>query len=150
MIPIPISIIDINNNITMLAGDSEINTSPCMCNNSLILHVAVPITTQRSGVLPSMEPCNWSIEIYDKTIETMYLPNESTSRKCYYTNSTISYNTTNAYDSAVYSLLRLLDPDHDGRIIASFKDSDIQIILTFIGDVPYMWGPSLIEAVKTR
>ena len=145
-VPPDILLANSSNNISMIAGDSEINDSECMKNNSLILHIAVPSTTTRTIPLPELEGCNWEIEVYNKGLEHITIPEGyDGDRNCSYTSMNISFNDNNAYDVAVYELLSALDPDRDGEILASFEEGDIEIIVTSISGVPYMWGPAMIE-----
>ena len=67
---------------------------------------------------------------------------------CNYTTSQYDqsgHNTDDSYDVAMYGLLNSLDLDDDGAIIINLDNSDISIHLTTVRDIPYLWGPTLVE-----
>ncbi len=135
-----------NNSITIIPGDSMVNDSECMKNNSLILHVAVPSTTTRSVPMPVIEGCNWSIYVYTKGVEQLIVPSTYTGdRHCSYTPTNVSFNGNNAYDVAVYDLLKSLDPMNINQVLVSFDNEDLQIVINAISGIPYMWGPALLR-----
>jgi hypothetical protein len=43
----------------------------------------------------------------------------------------------------MYKLLTQLDPEKQGSIIVDLQASDLEITLTTIGSIPYLWGPSI-------
>lgn len=134
------------NNITFSTGDNATNETPCSDNNSLIYIGFFNSTTTRSDVVQFAEGCNWTIEYEDRTLDTFLIPDDPLpTRQCNYTNTSINYNPQDAYDISVYNILHSLDVDDDGRIFVNLNEEDIEVMVTLISQVPYLWGPSFME-----
>lgn len=148
----PYLFINGSNTIYIDTGDNASNSTGCSKNNSLIYTALVPSSTARSGVVERTEGCNWTIQFEDDTNSTKVIPgNYSGSKKCSYTatNHTLAdgaYDAEDAYDIAVYSLLKDLDFDDNGKIFVDLDAADIEIVITTVSSVPYLWGPTLIKA----
>ena len=138
-------------NLTISTGDSPINYTGCSLNNSMIYTALVPSATARSGVVEKTEGCEWTLQFEDDTNSTKPIPEDyNGSKKCSYTetNYTLAdgaYDPNDAYDVAVYSLLRALDFDDNGKIFVNLDAADIEIVITTVSSVPYLWGPSLVR-----
>lgn len=134
------------NTLNINTGDSPLNSTGCSQNDSLITTLAVSLSTAYTPVVEDAVGCTWTVERDDGTKQTVPVPNNyAGNNTCSYTNASINYNAVDAYDVATYSLLRSLDYDGDGRIFISFSDADLEIIVSKISQVPYLWGPSLVE-----
>lgn len=147
-IQIPTAILNTgaNNTIKLTIGDSPNNSSNCSDNNTMIYTALLNSSTTRSEAYEFDEGCTWNIESENNIITTTRIPSDYTGAKnCSYTESLISFNTLDAYDQAAHSLLKMLDPDENGKIITDLESSDLEITLTTISNVPYLWGPSLIK-----
>jgi len=133
-------------------GANSSNEVSCSMNDSLIYIGLVSAATNRTIVLPSSNGSLWLVESEDVEFQSLAVPAGYTGTKqCNYTNASIycydTYctNTTDAYDFAAYQLLTQLDPDKDGRVSVNFQEEDLEISVTLITDVPYLWGPTLIK-----
>ena len=134
------------NSLFMQTADSPSNTTGCSQNDTLISTLAIPLSTTYTPVLTRAVGCTWIIEHDDRTFQTIPVPQAYVGGNfCSYTNTTIIYDAADAYDTAVYSLLRSLDYDSDGRIFISLAEENIEIIVNKVSNVPYLWGPSLFE-----
>ena len=133
--------------ITMATGDNDQNTTGCSNNNSLIYTGVINSSTSRSSVVESAEGCDWTVEFEDGTIEHFGVPQGySGTKTCDYTNASHdpSLYTTDAYDTAVFSLLKGLDFDMDGRVFVNLAAEDLEIIVSLVSEVPYLWGPAIM------
>lgn len=137
-----------NHNITVLIDDGPVNeNSTCSQNNSLIYTVMITSATPRSEVVETADGCIWDIEFEDGSSITESIPSSySGSNACSYTSSLISYNPKDAYDIATYEILEQLDFDNDGRVFININTEDLEIIVTLVSEVPYLWGPAVIQA----
>ncbi|MBN2052763.1 VWA domain-containing protein [Candidatus Woesearchaeota archaeon] len=129
-------------------GDSPVNRTGCSNNNSMIYTVLVPSSTARSGVVESTGGCIWTIQFEDDSYSVKTIPEDYTGTDaCNYTDSshTLEYE-TDAYDVAVFNLLRTLDFDDNGKIFVNLDATDIEIVITTISSVPYLWGPTIVKA----
>jgi hypothetical protein len=133
------------NNISLSVGDTPTNFSNCSNNNTLIYTILVSTSTSRTDALEKVEGCNWMIESTTSTFN-IAVPKEYTGMKtCNYTSAGIYYDTNDVYDVSVYSMLKQLDYENNGKIFFDLTQNDLEIILLTTGQVAYMWGPSLMK-----
>ncbi|MBN1646148.1 hypothetical protein JW868_03875, partial [Candidatus Woesearchaeota archaeon] len=150
---IPVSILNIGaqNSIYFQTGDSLLNMTNCSMNNSVIYSATVNSTTARMPVVENAEGCNWIIEFEDGTNITNPIPGDYFGAKnCTYTNESNIYDNTDAYDIAVNRILDQLDFDNDGRVLVNLEAEDLEIVVTLVSQVPYMWGPSIMTVEVWR
>jgi len=69
----------------------------------------------------------------------------SGTKTCEYSSTTISYDLTDSIDFSVYSLLTALDFDSNGKINIDIEEQDLEIDTLWVSQVPYLWGPAIIE-----
>ncbi|MFC1648093.1 VWA domain-containing protein [Nanoarchaeota archaeon] len=134
------------NTIEMKTGDEPYNNTGCSDNNTMVYEAAINLSTSRSEVLESAIGCKWQVEFESGKIQNFSVPSSYTGLNvCSYTNASISYNTVDAYDVATYSILSGLDFDNDGRVFVDFMEEDLEVVVTLISQVPYLWGPAIAE-----
>jgi hypothetical protein len=134
------------NNISLTIGDSPTNISSCSNNNTLIYTALISTSTARTGALERAVGCAWMVESTTGAMTNLTIPKNYTgSNACYYTNASISYDVDDVYDVAVYSMLKQLDYENNGKIFFDLTQNDLEIILITTGQVAYMWGPSLMK-----
>lgn len=46
------------------------------------------------------------------------------------------------------NLLKSMDVNDDGRSDINFGGTDLVVVFTSVGEIPFLWGPSIVE-VKT-
>lgn len=132
--------------IELEIGDSPNNSSACSKNNSLIYLGLINASTGRSSAVESYSGCNWTIESENDHNFTILIPSSyNQSNTCEYTSGNVSYNDRDAYDIAAYQLLVQLDPDNNGRVLVDLSESDLEITVTLVTGVPYLWGPSVAK-----
>ncbi|MBN1793144.1 hypothetical protein JW826_05665 [Candidatus Woesearchaeota archaeon] len=140
------------NTIYIETGDEPINNTGCSPNNTLIYTALVPSTTSRSEVVEKTDGCEWRIQFEDDFFNNKSIPGDySGAKRCSYTesNHTLSdgaYDPVDAYDIAVFNLLKALDFDNNGKVFVNLDAEDIEIVITTISSVPYLWGPSIVKA----
>jgi len=137
-----------NHLFSIALGANSSHTASCSisANDSLIYTGLVSAATNRTIVLPSHDGCLWLVESEDVEFQSLAVPAGYTGAKqCNYTNASISYDSEDAYDVATVNLLMQLDPDKDGRVSVNFQEEDLEISVTLVTDVPYLWGPTLVK-----
>lgn len=135
------------NNITLRVGDGPDNISECSSNNTLIYDALINVSVPRSPVLTQSDGCIWNIWFEDGQISSLPVPSYYTgSSQCYYNQTLTLYKEEDAYDISVFNILRALDFDDNGLVDVNLNTEDLEIIVTSIDSVPYLWGPSIIEA----
>ncbi|MEM4267488.1 MAG: VWA domain-containing protein [Candidatus Woesearchaeota archaeon] len=140
------------NTIKINVGDEPTNTSNCSVNNTFLytgLINVVNFTLPYSEVKYKAEGCNWTIELEDLTLTNVSVPSSySGSKKCFYTNSShdsSGYDSDDSYDVAMHLLLTHLDYNNDGRVFINFHEEDAVIDAKVVRDIPYLWGPTIVE-----
>ena len=148
---LPAQNIGTSNNLVISVGDSPTERFDCSRNNSLVYTAYIPAVTPRTPVLENATGCTWTIEQDTGAFQVISIPKSYGGAKmCSYTNTSVSYDLSDAYDVGLHALLQSLDYDSDGRIFVSLDDEDIEIIVSTVSNVPYLWGPSLIEVRTWR
>jgi len=141
-----------SNSISLDTGDEPFNSTGCSPNNTLIYTALVPSSTTRSEVVERTDGCKWIIQFEDDTFSNKSIPaSYFGSKRCSYTSTnhtlaTGSYDPADAYDIAVYHLLQSLDFDDNGKVFVNLDAEDIEIVITTVSSVPYLWGPTLVKA----
>ncbi|HIH32201.1 TPA: VWA domain-containing protein [Candidatus Woesearchaeota archaeon] len=133
-------------NITITVGDNNTDIANCSNNNTFIYTFLVNSTVSRSSVLSGSQGCNWTIQFDDGSISNSLIPTDYNGNyTCYYNTTGVNYKNYDAYDVSVYDMLDQLDFDNDGRVDINLEVEDLEVIVTSIESVPYLWGPSIIE-----
>jgi hypothetical protein len=141
-----------NHTIAFSIGPDSSTNAGCSLNNTLIYTALVQSATTRSDVVETADGCEWTIEYEDNTTEVKLIPSTySGAKKCKYisSNYTLSqgaYDSSDAYDISAYNLLKTLDFDNNGKLFFKLNNEDVEISITTISSVPYLWGPSTIIA----
>lgn len=136
------------NRMELRTGDKPENYTNCSDDNSLIYIAGLNSSTSRTNVVEKAEGCVWYVEFEDGTYINSSIPEEYVGENaCNYTNTSIAYNTTDAYDISVFNILSDLDFDEDGRVFVNLHAEDLEVVVTLISQVPYLWGPNFMEIV---
>lgn len=148
---LPLDVLSSTNQLFVQTADSPTNITACSQNNSVIYTARVPAASARTPVLANADGCHWQIENDDASIQEISVPEEyNGANQCSYTSQDIIYDSTDALQVAVYELLSALDFDGDGSIFVSLESEDLEIILTQVGSVPFLWGPILVQTEVWR
>lgn len=147
LVSIPPSLLTAGNHtISYFTGDNHLNTTNCSLDNVLIYTGFVNSSTSRSTVVDKALGCNWTVDFEDGTTETFAIPEDYLgAKKCNYTSASISYDQFDAYDIAVFSLLNQLDFDDDGEVFVNLAAEDLEIFVSLVNEIPYLWGPAIVE-----
>lgn len=125
----------------------------CMNNNSLIYEGLLNASTARTTVNPWAEGCNWTIEFEDgNTLSTPVPLSYGGAENCTYNSTTYPglYNASDTYNVAVAQLLNKLDYDDDGRVFVNLDAEDLEISVSLVEQIPYLWGPSMVRLEVSR
>jgi hypothetical protein len=135
-----------NNTIFTETGDSPTNRTNCTGNNYMIYTALVPAVTSRTDVREKQEGCSWYVAYEDGTFDTLVVPQTYVGAKqCSYVPGNISYDADDTYDVATHNLLEQLDLNNDGEVFVNVNKLDLEITTTIISNIPYMWGPALMQ-----
>lgn len=135
-----------SNQIELQTADSPENLTGCSKNNSMIYTAAIKSSITYSDVLPKAEGCIWTIETEDSDLITASIPSDySGTNLCSYTSSDIDSNGQDSINLAVYELLSNLDFDNNGKININIDEEDLEIETLRVSQLPYLWGPLIVE-----
>jgi len=139
------------NDFILKTGDDPITNTNCSSNNSFIYTAFVSSSTARSPVVEHAIGCNWTIQFEDDTFSNKKIPaTYSGSNICNYTANDHSITPVienDAYNLAVYNMLKLLDLGDNGKVFVNLEATDIEIVITTVSSVPYLWGPTIVKAM---
>ncbi len=136
-----------NHSISFFTGDDSSNTTGCSLNNSLFYSAMINTSYFYSSVLSTAVGCNWFVSFEDGSNSSFSVPESySGNNSCFYSPGNISFNSDDAYDVAVYNILSNLDFDSDSRVFVNLGEEDLKIVVSLVNEVPYLWGPAVLEA----
>ncbi|MFH1409415.1 MAG: VWA domain-containing protein [Nanoarchaeota archaeon] len=137
-----------NNTINISTAFGPSNVSGGSPDDRLFYTIFLPATASSEGIGNYAEECNWTIETEEEVNVTM--TPEGVNCSCIYTSEihTLedgSYNGDNSIGTAMFNLLRQLDADVDGRIDVDIQQQNLRVVSTTTENIPYLWGPTLVE-----
>ena len=135
----------------LVTGNNTISVNTILENatggsprNKIIYNLMIRNSIDYTSVYDKANGCSWQVDYYDGTSDIFKVPEDYNGTKtCYYHNST--YDTTDAIDNAVYTLLTRMDFNNDGTLEVKVSEDKFQTGSLKISKVPTMWGPSEIE-----
>lgn len=135
------------NTIDIEVGESPSNSTGCNEENTFIYTALLQSSTARTQVTDATEGCKWSVESRDGSVNEVVVPQDyAGSKTCSYTKSEgIVYDSQDSYDVAMVELLKQLDPDDQNSVLVNLDEADLEITLTTLEGVPYLWGPAKAE-----
>lgn len=144
-----------DNDVVIETGDSPVNRTGCSANNSIIYTVVVNLSTERSTVVPDAQGCVWTVQFDDDSFENISIPaaygdDPAESNRCSYTAANLSYDPSDAYQLGAYTIFNRLDFRKQQKLFVNLRDEDLEVIVTTISRVPYMWGPAIMRLEVIR
>jgi len=148
VVNIPIGLLSTGENeVHISTGISAMNSSGGSSDNKIIYTGGIEIGINYTGVFSVAEGCLWTITFDDNTTADIAIPSYySGDNECTYNQNTDcdEFN-ADAVQNAVCNLLTQLDPDRDGKLFVKFGPEDLDIETSSVGQVPFLWGPTLVE-----
>lgn len=142
--------VDREYSISMDTARSIVETEDCSNYNRLI-YTAYILKSHEiySGIREKAEGCRWNISFADSTNKLIRVPNDYNGvKQCNYTQEAYAseeYDSFDAMDIVMYDLLGKLDVNNDGDLEVSISQSDLVIDSETIEEIPFLWGPAMIE-----
>ena len=136
------------NKLRIKTGIDPENASGGSSQNRVIYTVGVDLTVNASGVFEKAQGCIWFLEYEDETSGSLTAPETYTGTETCYYNSTTDCDAdyeTDAINNAVCKLFMQMDFDNDGLLFVKVGSDDLSIESNLIANIPYMWGPTLME-----
>lgn len=134
------------NSLFFRTGDEPINSTGCSLNNSFIYTGMVSSSVPYTQPLELADGCSWQVSFDDGSSVTIPAPaGYNGTDSCVFSNALVDFDPNDAVDIAMYSLLNQFDFDDDNRSDLNFGQADFEIVITSIGEVPFLWGPAIFE-----
>jgi cysteine-rich repeat protein len=130
-----------SNYVSMTTGNGISDVQNGSEYNKMIYTVVRNISAF-SGISPKIEGCNWTIQLSNDENLTVAVPqgyNESD--ECYYVLGDFDppADSEDGYKQAVYTLLKDIDFDDDGKVDVFFNRQDLEIVLSDLTGIPFPW-----------
>jgi hypothetical protein len=141
-----------NNTLTLSLGTDAFNSSfNCSANNTFIYTVAINLSTERSDVVERAEGCRWTVQFANSATLNLTIPSSYTgSNVCSYRSGNLTYDSADAYQLGAFTIFDRLDFARDGTVFVDLRAEDLEVIVTTISRVPYLWGPALLRLEVAR
>jgi hypothetical protein len=137
---IPLPFLSQNNTVKIVRGTSPTNLSSGSIYNKII-YTILKNASAYTKISASASGCIWNIGFDDSTNATMRVPSSYLgSDNCYYTDTAQSYNDNDAYQVAVFELLKKLDLDNDNKVDIKFTEQSMNIASSELKGIPYLWS----------
>lgn len=142
-ISIPTNLVSQNNTIntvTITTGVSNQNTSAGSLYNKII-YLLLENASSFSGISSTANGCLWQMYFEDGTNASIAIPSTySGPNACVYSPLLQQYNTNDAFQSAAYNLLVLLDLNKNGKIDTNLQANSFQISASEVKGIPFSWS----------
>ncbi len=103
-------------------------------------------TASYSKISPKADGCEWNVEQYNGKNATIKIPTDYNGTKnCEFSSAQIIYDHDDSIDSATILLLQQLDVTGDNRIDIALDQTNIDIWIIKVTDIPWMWGPAILR-----
>jgi hypothetical protein len=128
------------NYVNITTGISPSNITSGSSSNKIIVTL-IRNASSFSPISSFAEGCSWHIEFDDLSNLTILIPaNYSGVNSCYYSSLISDYDSNDALQNAVYSLLKSVDYDLDNRVDIKFSEQDLDVSSFTIVGIPYSWN----------
>jgi hypothetical protein len=136
-----------NHSISLRTGVDALNESVnCSLNNTFIATIAVNLSTERSSVVEKSEGCHWSIAFADGTLTNLTIPVDyNGTNSCTYRPGNVTFDSNDAYQFAAYTIFSRLDVTKSETLFVDLLSEDLEVIVTTISKVPFLWGPAVMK-----
>jgi hypothetical protein len=141
IVNVPVSLVNngSTNYVNLTTGVSPTNSSGGSTSNKIIYTLRRGASAF-SGIVGSAEGCNWSIQFEDGSVlNTMVPPGYTGTDNCYYNETSfeeVGYG-HDAYQVAVFSLLKDLDLDGNGKVDVVFTSQGLDVSVDTLTGIPY-------------
>jgi len=138
-INIPNSFIEEDNLIKLTTGVDAENSTYGSEANKIIYTIKQNISSY-TEIVAFAEGCIWTLDFEDGSNQVIHVPDYYYgSKECsYQASGTNISNENDAVQLATYGLLKILDPDLNGKIDVKFTEQNLKISLNEITGIPYI------------
>ncbi len=115
-------------------------------HSKVIYTLKIKGTASYSKISPKADGCEWNVEQYNGKNATIKIPTDYNGTKsCEFSSAQITYDHDDSIDCAAILLLQQLDVTGDNRIDIALDQTNIDIRIIKVTDIPWMWGPAILK-----
>ena len=138
------------NEFSLTTADSPTEPAGCSPHNKLLYTATINNTFSLDSVYPEAEGCTWTLDRLGETA-TMSLPADySGDNECSYQSGDVTYDNDDAWQALGHRLFTALDIEDDGEVDVDFAAEDLHLNAEQRSDIPYLWGPAILEVSVWR
>ncbi len=148
IVSMPISLIGQNqtNYVQINTGTNDTYFTGGSPDNKVIYTIKLKGIASYGGISPKAEGCEWRVEQYNNNNATIKIPSDYNGTKtCEFSSTQIVYDHDDSIDNAAILLLQQLDVTGDNRIDIAIDQTNINIRIIKVTDIPWMWGPAIMK-----
>ena len=137
---IPKNLVLNQNEVVLTTAVAPTNVTTGSASNKIIYTLAKNFSTF-SSILAVAQGCQWNIQFEDYTNLTVRIPSTyNGSSQCYFPpNSGFTHDPNDAFQAAVYNILRQLDLNGNQLIDPKITEQSLQIDLSQVYGIPFTW-----------
>ena len=144
----PSSIIGQNqtNYVQINTGTNETYFAGGSPDSKVIYTIKLKGIASYGEISPKADGCEWIVEQYNGNNATIKIPSDYNGTKtCEFSSAQILYDYDDSIDNAAILLLQQLDVTGDNRIDIAIDQTNINIRIIKVTDIPWMWGPAIMK-----
>lgn len=152
IVEIPTNFVSAGKNNTVRVGTAvsyQDNITSASPDAKAIYTLNIDTLINFSIVSPQSEGCIWAVNYEDGSSSNLRVPSTyAGSDTCTFTSNLdcdAQFN-VDAIDNSVCKLFQKLDFDNDGSLDVNFNTTGIDLQTISISGIPYLWGPTTVEA----
>ncbi len=144
----PVSLIGQNqtNYVQINTGTNETYFTGGSPDSKVIYTIKLKGIASYGEISPKADGCEWIVEQYNGNNATIKIPSDYNGTKtCEFSSTQIVYDHDDSIDNAAILLLQQLDVTDDNRIDIAIDQTNINIRIIKVTDIPWMWGPAILK-----
>ncbi|RLG15863.1 MAG: hypothetical protein DRN71_00040 [Candidatus Nanohalarchaeota archaeon] len=144
----PVSLIGQNqtNYVQINTGTNETYFTGGSPDSKVIYTIKIKGIASYGEISPKADGCEWVVEQYNGNNATIKIPSDYNGTKtCEFSSAQIVYDHDDSIDNAAILLLQQLDVTGDNRIDIAIDQTNINICIIKVTDIPWMWGPAILK-----
>lgn len=138
------------NNLSLRTAESPTQAIDCSSHNKLLYTATLENTFTLNQAYPEAEGCNWTVDMLGTTTNILIPETYTGPNECSYQTGTITYDDDDAWQALGEELFRSFDVNLDGSVDIDFAQNNLDLNLQQQENIPYLWGPALLEVTVWR
>lgn len=139
------------NTFTLRTADDPGDPKGCSPDDKLLYTAAINNTFVLGGVYEEAEGCLWDVLMLGDLVEDIRIPSDyAGDEHCTYTGGGPGSGEDDVWRALALDVFSSFDLDNDGDLEVSFDEEELEFNAVEQEDIPYLWGPALLEVTVWR